>query len=350
MNKYILLLFGAYTLLSCSQKDKYQDAQTFGFADFDKEISIAGKTLEFNDLVMHPSAIQVYDSILITLETSGAKLCNIYNVHTKEKIGERLMRGQGPNEMLMPEFIENDGLSMQILDMATSVAYTYDVEDFIKNPNPEPISKVKLEESLNSGMQVLGNNMIGYPYFKERQLYVFNMDGKKVGEFAEFPSSSISYSDIEKTDAYYMGFITNGKDKTAICYYMTDLIEIYNSNGLLEKRMHGPERFFAYFNETSDGENLSSSPVKGRNRDAYFSPKHAGDHFLVLYNGGYIDEKDHSSYCTKMFSFSWDGTPGNIYVLNDPIFTFCVDKKRKKIYGISKTPDYHIVEYDWNKE
>lgn len=348
MKKCILLLFGACLLFSCVQRDKYENAQTFGFNDFKSEISLKGEVLEFNDLIMSPMGLQVYDSILVTLEAGGDKLCNIYNLNTKEKIGERLTRGQGPNEMLVPSFIDNDGLSVQIIDQATSVIYKYDLEDFINNPNPEPISKSKLEETISSGMQMMGENLIGYPYFKNRQLYVFNMEGKKLGEFADFPLSSISYgSDMAKTDAYYMGFITNGKDKTVICYYMTDLIEIYDSNGKLEKRMHGPEQFFAYFEGIGSGEEAVSKSVAGKNRDAYFSPKNAGSIFFVLYNGGYIDEKDHSSFCTKLFSFSWDGTPENIYLLNDPIFTYCVDKKQKKIYGISNTPEHHVVEYKY---
>lgn len=348
MKNYILLIIlGISVLFSCSQKDKYQNANLFDFKDFKSEIKLEGKKMNFNDLIMHPSEIQVYDSILVTLEIDGERLCNVYNLNTKEKIGERLTRGQGPDEMLMPFFIDNDGLSVQIIDIATSIIYKYDLDDFISNPTPKPILKSKLEESISSGMQMIGENIIGYPYFKKQQLYVFDETGKKINELADFPLSSISYSDVEKADAYYMGFVSNGIDKIAICYYMTDLIEIYNSTGTLEKRMHGPEQFFVYFEEVNNGDNLTSKAVKGMNRDAYFSPENAGDHFLVLYNGGYVDEKNHSSYCDKLFSFSWDGTPINRYLLSDPIFTFCVDKQRKKIYGVSKTPEYHIVEYSY---
>lgn len=338
-------LLGTCVLFSCSQKDKYEDAQLFGFNDFEAEIKLEGEILEFDDLIMSPSGLQVYDSILVTIEYEGDKICNLYNLNTKKKIGSRSVRGQGPNEMLMPSFIDNDGSSIQIIDNATSVIYKYDLRDFIENANPQPISKAKLEENINSGMQMLGDYIIGYPYFKKHQLYVFDGMGKKVSEFADFPRSSIDYSDIEKTDAYYMGFASNGKDRVAICYYMTDLIDIYDSDGTLRKRMHGPEQFFSYFEEIRDLEGTTSKQVRGKNRDAYFSPKSAGNELFVLYNGGYVDEKDHSPFCKKLFSFSWEGAPKNVYLLDDPIFTFCVDKKRKKIYGVGNIPDYHIVEY-----
>lgn len=348
MKRNILFLaLGTCILFSCSQRDQYLDAQTFGFDDFEAETELKGKILEFDDLIMSPSGLQVYDSILVTLEYAGEKLCNLYNLKTKKKIGDRLTRGQGPDEMLMPLFIDNNGSSIQIIDMATSIIYKYDLVDFIRNVDPRPISKAKLEENINSGMQMLGDNIIGYPYFKKHQLYVFDMSGKKVNEFADFPNSSIDYTDMEKTDAYYMGFASNGIDRIAICYYMTDLIDIYDSTGLLLKRMHGPEQFFSYFKEVHDEEGITSRPIRGKNRDAYFSPKSAGDKLFVLYNGGYVDEKDHNSFCNKLFSFSWDGVPQNIYILNDPIFTFCVDKKQNKIYGVSNSPDYHIVEYTY---
>ncbi len=70
-----------------------------------------------------------------------------------------------------------------------------------------------------------------------------------------------------------MGFATNGSDRVAICYYMTDLIEIYDSVGVLKNSMHGPEHFFSYFKEEHDADGVTSYPVKGKNRDSYFAPE-----------------------------------------------------------------------------
>ena len=342
-----LLLLAACVLVSCSPKDKYADARTFGFDAFGKEIKLEGKVLSFNDSVMRPQGIQVYDSVLITLEYGGGKLCHLFNLNTGDKIGERLTQGQGPDEMIMPRFMGIDGSCLRFFDMASSAVYKYDVADFIVNPDPKPLERVKLSENVQGDMQMLGENMIGFSYFKDHQLFEFNSSGEKIKEFAEFPKSSVSYSDIERADAFYMGFTTNATDKVAVCYYMTDLIEIYGADGALRQRIHGPEQFFAHFKELRDGETLTSTMVKGVNRDAYFFPQNAGDKFFVLYNGGYVDEENHSSSCHRLFSFSWDAVPGNIYRLDDPVFNFCVDKDRKKIYGISSTPEFHIVEYDY---
>lgn len=94
-DRILLLLLGTSILFSCSQKERYLDAQSFNFNDFEAEIELKGKTLEFDDLIMNPIGLQVYDSILITLEYGGESLCNIYNLNTKKKIGGRLTKGQG---------------------------------------------------------------------------------------------------------------------------------------------------------------------------------------------------------------------------------------------------------------
>lgn len=78
-------------------------------------------------------------------------------------------------------------------------------------------------------------------------------DGEKTGEIIGYPNNNISYTDTEKLDAYYMNFISNGMNKFAICYCMTDLIEFYDFNGNLHKRIHGPEQFLLISRSTMTG-------------------------------------------------------------------------------------------------
>ena len=178
-------------------------------------------------------------------------------------------------------------------------------------------------------------------------MYVFDLNGEKTNAIINYPQSTIEQTSAEKTDAYYMKFITDDFNKIAICYYMTDLIEIYNLDGILEKRIHGPEQFFSHFKEYQDGKYIGASPIKGLNRDAYMCPRNAGNEFFVLYNGGFIDSPHHSTSCDQIFSFTWDGVPQITFNLDDPVFSFNIDSKNKKLYGISKTPEFHIVQYSY---
>lgn len=346
--KYMyLFLFIAFC--SCSKNKTYDDSVMFNAESFSEEVNLSGEIVQFDSIIMHPVDIIAHDSLLLTIDYGCEKLFSIFNMNTKKKIRECIMKGQGPNEMLKPRFVGIDDQKIQIFDMATSNIITYNTSEFIYAENPMPTNKVKLEKSVFINVGKTSDRMFGYSYDVNHQLYVFDSTGKKVDEIIEHPTTSyLSYSDAEKLDAFYMNFITNGVDKIALCYSMTDLIEIYKTNGLLEKRLHGPEHFFSYFKEYHDGDIISSSPVKGKNKDAYFSPENAGDVFFVLYNGGYIDDENHNSLCRYLYSISWEGIPQKKYILDNAIFSFAVDMKHKKIYGISNTPEYHIVEYAYN--
>ena len=348
MKYKILHLLLLLSLFSCSYKDRYEKAQKWTWNDFQETQKLEGEILEFDSLIMHPADLHVYDdSLLITINYDCERLFHIFNLNTKRLIGERIGRGQGPKEMLQPRFMENDNKTILLFDMATSHVYEYKIDEFINNDDPEPARKIKLEKNIFINACEIGNRFFGYAYNPDHQIMVFNEKGQNVDEIIDFPESTIDYSNAEKIDAYYMNFISNQKDKIVICYCMTDLIEIYKTDGTLLKRLHGPEGFFSHFREVHNGKLTTSVSVKGKNRDAYFSPENAGKEFFVLYNGNYVDSETHSHLCTRLVSFSWDGDPGKIYELSDGIFTFTIDIKNKKIYGISDSPEYHIVEFDY---
>ena len=304
-----------------------EEAKVFSWNDFESEVRLKGKTLTFDDDVMMPFSIQVFDSVLVTLEPTNDRISQLFNLNTGKKIGTRIESGEGPNEMIMPMFV-NNGKEIQFIDMASATIYKYEWKHFLSEDSPSPSSKVKLAESVDSEMQMLGEYFVGYQYFKEDLLYLFDKQGQKIKPFAGFPNGKADSPDEKRSNMYQMGYISNGKDRVAITYYMTDIIEIFDAEGKLIHHLQGPENF-----EYEIG------------KDAFFSPKNAGDSFFVLYNGRNRNEKDHNSSCSKLLSFSWDGTPECVYILDDPIFTFCVDKQKGKIYGVSTTPEYHIVEY-----
>ena len=144
-----------------------------------------------------------------------------------------------------------------------------------------------------------------------------------------------------------MNFISDGKNRIAVFYSMTDLFEVYDNTGHLLTRMHGPDCFFPIFKEVHDGDVVTSAPDEDLTRDAYFSPRSVGDKLFVLYDGDFLNDPNNDGSCSTLFVFSWDGKLEMQYQLDDPIYSFNVDAKNRKIYGISKTPEYHIVEYSY---
>ena len=327
MKSNFLFVIVTILLASCSSGKQLGEVDTFSWNDFESNINLKARTLSFDDAVMMPFGIQVYDSVLVTLEPANDTICQLFNLNTEARIGSRIRNGEGPNEMIMPMFVGNsDGV--QFIDMASATVYQYDFNDFLAGTLSNSLSKVKLSETVDSEMQTMGEYYVGYQYFKDELLYLFDKQGQKIKPFAGFPDGKTESPNEARSDIYQMGYVSNGKDRVAITYYMTDIIEILDAEGNVVIHLQGPENL-----EYEDG------------KDTFFSPKNGGDSFYVLYNGRSRSEKDHNSSCSKLLSFSWDGTPECVYTLDDPIFTFCVDKKKKKVYGVSTVPEYHIVEY-----
>ncbi len=345
------VLFAAFTcgvFVSCSSGNKYESAETFTFDSFPEVKRLKGRTLEFDSLTMRPKALLVCDSLLMTIESGNGKLLHLFNLNTMQKMGERVVRGQGPNDMIQPYFLDAEGGVIRLLDMATSRVFHYDLKAFVKQGTPKPLQRIKLEKPVFINAARAGGKLMGFAYKPSCQLSVFNeVNGKLEKEMIGYPVSGISYTDQEKMDAYYMNFTTDGKGRIALCYSMTDLIEFYDTEGTLLKRMHGPDGFFAHFREVRKGKVITSAPDASLTRDAYFSPCNAGDKLFVLYNGKYMNAPDYDSNSSYIFTFSWDGTPEAVYQLDDPVFTFTIDAGKRKIYGISNRPEYHIVEYDY---
>ncbi|WP_334167438.1 BF3164 family lipoprotein [Phocaeicola paurosaccharolyticus] len=327
--------------------ETYNDAETFDLKGFSKIENLKGKTLEFDSLVMHPSDIIVYDSLLVLVEPKCDKMIHIYNLNSRKREASHISFGQGPYEMIRPKFIANNtsGDTLQLFDKSSYCIMKYDMKAFRKPEKVMPFDRVKLSQQVFLNVEKIGNDIWGYSHNPKYQFYLFDAcNGNKINEIIGYPLCNVEYSDIEKVDAFYMNFVSNGADKIAICYCMTDLIDFYNIDGTLHKRIHGPEHFFSHFNDYKDGKVVSSSPDKNT-RDAYFSPCSAGDNLMVLYNGGLVNDSNHSSSCKWIFSFSWDGKPNVAYKLSDPLLFMTVDEKHRKIYGISNIPEYHIVEY-----
>lgn len=346
MNKYYIAGIMMLLLNSCISYDRYENVSQFSFEDFPVQKELVGNVLEFDSLIMRPRDIFVLDSVLVVVETGMDELFHVYNLNSKKYIMSHVVRGNGPDDMLSPRFIKGKNDVISICDMNTSKVYEYGVTDFVSAIKPEPSYTTKLDSSPFVGVIEIDNKYISNMYGENGKQYnVFDKNGKKINQIIDYPSSNISYTDAEKRDAYYANIVGNGKDRIAVCYSMTDLIEIYSVDGDLLHRIHGPEQFFARFNEFQNGEVKTSTPEKNINRDAYFSPCSNNGKFFVLYDGDFVDSPDNDRSCSYLMMFSWNGKPEALFRLDVPLISFTIDKVHNKIYGISIVPEYHIVEY-----
>ena len=72
-----------------------------------------------------------------------------------------------------------------------------------------------------------------------------------------------------------------------------------------------------------------------------------GDELWVLYNGKFVNKPGHNLLAKDILVFSWEGAPLRHYILNGGVSRIAVNPEKRKTYGISSDPEYHIVEYSY---
>lgn len=350
MKKYIflnlsLILFG---LIACTDHQKQDDNNiTFQRSDFKVQKSLSGRTIEFDSLILRPAQIQLYDSFLVTYNIGAEKQFHIFNLNTAHKEGECISAGQGPKEMMAPSFVNRND-SVVIFDMMTSTIFTYSIPEFTSGKEPEYASRISLEtKPLWSNIRYLDNGFLGVSYKETSPGFLFDQTGKKTMNFGTYPKTEQEYTPAEIIDVFRADLTTNQKEKVAITHFFTDLICIYNADGTLEKQLRGPDHFASVFKEFKDGNIIGSKADPETYRDAFYSPVSVGNSLFVLYNGKMVRDANYNILCKELFVIGWDGSLECHYTLDQGVSSIAVDNQKRKIYGISDDPEYHIVEFSY---
>lgn len=344
--QYLLILSGM--LLSCSQEKKtFVDATLVKYGDFKEVIDLKGEKIGLDSILLAPIQLQIYDTILAVMNSRADRMIHLFSLNSQKKIAEHVSVGQGPDEMLIPRFVENDGQSIQVSDVMTSVVMKYNLYDFLKQEEPVNIERILLKERAFGEVRLLKDGYIGASHKVPFLLNKYNVKGEVIDSIGNYPEVGWETTEAEKLNMYSFSFSTNLCDRIAICYNWTDLIDIYDNMGNLHKRIYGPKQFVSHFKEVSDGKVVSSSPVKGHTRDAYFCPVNMGDEFWVLFSGKSESEENYSILANQIYVYGWDGSPRKILNLSQGVFSIAIDKKNRVIYGISDDPEFHIIAFPY---
>ena len=346
--RIFVVILGVIFFVACGNKVEsvYQDETCIEWEDFESQ-ELTGREIAFDEPVMQPNQLVVMDTLLITINRKTEKLLHLFNLNTKKQIGEHMTRGEGPNEMISPSFILGQD-SVRLYDMVTSAVCTYGVGEFVSAPSLVPSRRYKLSEAdFFSELVLLKDKLVGVSYRPDAPCYMFNAAGQKIGAIGNYPEGPEAYTDLERVDAYRAIPASNGNDRFAVCHFFTDLIDIYSDSGKLVKRLYGPEHFFTRFTEFNDGVQIGSRPNPDYYRDAFYSPVGVGDELWVLYNGKFVNKPGYNLLAKDILVFSWEGVPLRHYILNDGVSRIAVNPEKRKIYGISSDPEYHIVEYSY---
>lgn len=349
MNRICLFLVSVL-LTSCFKTEhKYEHEISWEWSDIKETRKLKSTVFLDEEDVYMPIDLEIYKNHLITLDIGGDDgFFQVFDLNTKKKIGGKIEKGNGPLEMLSPRFVKGTKEHIAVWDMQTSIIHKYHLNEFIDSIFLKPFETIKLNKKGYSNLSIIDKGFISQLYDKNNQLCKYDTEGNEIFHFAKYPSHrELNYNEIIKRDAYYMNFVSNESSKIALCYSMTDLIDIYDMNGGLKKRLHGPDNFIPHFKQINSNKIEGARPIGEKSKDAFFAPKNHGNYFSVMYNGRSLNEENHNSSCDKILIFSWDGVPLICYQLDKKIISYAFDEENKKIYAVATDPEFMILEYDY---
>lgn len=176
-------------------------------------------------------------------------------------------------------------------------------------------------------------------------------DGDYIFEVTDLKSGAVegfgAWSDIVKTDDAksfrnsMQGYIYTNPDRTLAAYLglKSNLITILDLASKETTALIGPvsDRVMPYW--------FRSPSIKTFQMGFIGKSK-----IFALYSGKEVipERVSESSICKEIYTFSFDGTPENRFLLNHSIQTFAVDEERRKIFGINFQSDRpRVIEFSF---
>ena len=345
-----LVITATMAFSSCNINDNrvFVGEKTFTMRDL-KVINLEGTEMQLNDTIWHPVTINFQDTLLFLKNRHTDYIFDIYNLNNNNKIYECLTIGQGPNEFLNPFIAQSMDGNVWIFDRTAGKLKKYTVSDLTGRRVPEPVKNISFRNRFAQNVAVLSNGTIltsihslqraGFDIYDSNGIFL-----DSIGGYPEYTSRDLS--DMEKMMSLRNTTTTNMTDRVFISYLHTDLIEIYDlTTGKCLKRMRGPHQIDLAMEVASAGGASAARTVKGETYKCYSFPAHAGDEVFVLYFGDLWE--DYKEKDSKIIVFDWNGKPLRMYELDIPLFTLTVDYKQRIIYGLTDTPEFRVIKYNY---
>ncbi|RHJ93004.1 BF3164 family lipoprotein [Parabacteroides bouchesdurhonensis] len=335
--------------VSCNSKLSYENSSLLQWDDFSHFSELQSKNLKFREPLLRPTRVYCINNTLIFKDDSEDNILHQYDSKTLQKKGSFFTFGSGPDEFLWIHHCQPLDTNIWISDLQKRSINQYDIKMINKmdSNNIKAIKRIQFEDHFSS-ITVLPNGhfmaTINNP--KHKRITLFDENGNFIKTAGEFPPFQKELTPFESIEGFYCSIVLSPyKNFIYLFYKQTDLIEQYDLEGNLIKRIHGPEHFFPEVKEASKNDMTHVSSIPEKSKDAYFCPVVTNDKMYVLYSGAYFDPKQPTYLMKHLFVFNNDGTPIQRYLLDQSIFCFAVNEETNKLYGISNDPEFHIVEY-----
>lgn len=338
-------------LYSCNTSPtKYKDAQLFSHEEIGSVVYLDGVKVEFDEMIMRPKCITIIDTILVITNFKMKYFIHRYDIKNTQKIGESISYGNGPEEMLSIQDVQIsfDDTTMWLLDAQKQRVHQYKKYDICYSNNPKPLQTIQFDDFFDKIIALPNDKIVASTLSPNRtHLSFYDMQGELVQDNCDYPDAGIKQTPYERIESFLGSMVFDPFTKRIFfAYKQTDLIDIFDIDGSLLYRTHGPDCFFPKMKQRNNGNQIKVSSQIGKTRDGYYSPVVYNDEVWVLYSGKYIDVKNPNYLLDNIIVFNWEGQPVRQYKLSVPIYTFTIDIKNNILYGVSDDPQFHIIQFD----
>lgn len=342
--KLIGLIVISLCVYSCKYEKKYIDAEKIYWKDFGKEKQLIGERLYCNDELQKPIRMFLEKNVMYLSNLHTESLLQIMDLDSERTIGEYIPFGSGPDEMLSISRIQKVDSLLYLYDSMKQRIEVLSIVDY----NINHLYSMNYSNYFEDFGILSDNNIVSLVVdVTPEKLFYFKGDSllKNVGEYPQINTKE-EMSELEKISGFASSLAVNlSKDRIVVVHKQTDLIEIYNIEGKLFKRIHGPDHFFPIVNTKKRGEYQTLAAEPGKSRDAYFYPVPDDELFYVLYSGKAVYPELKNYLNDWVLVFDWDGNPVTRYKLEEPIYGLALDAENRILYGLSDSPEYHVLRY-----
>jgi hypothetical protein len=345
----LILIFLPIIAFSCLDKERID----FDYNSIPRSCKMTGKICI--DSMMSPQTIDFYNSLIITVERTGSNRLKVYNTESGQEIQSIVRGGRGAWEMLQPWVFSSNSDTCWIFDLLTKKMigmYKSDYDTLVSF-NEFNLSTRGCEMVIATG----NDTYIGTGYSDSIKMFSeFNSSGLLIRSFGDYPKVVPYNFTNGKQDALFYSTVYKNKiahspirKMIAVGYTRFNMIDIFDIEGRLLKRINGPEKIEVKINKVSPHPGTVAYDVTPKYlayRQMKAGPKeiwasHSG---IILTRENYAQTIPHKIYC-----FSWEGKFIRELTFDIPIIDFSVDWEKKVLYCLSEELYPRVFSFSLNE-
>lgn len=340
MNKVIVFVL---IVIVCGCSNGNNSMEQYGFNTVEE---LDFHLINLNDDIFKPTAIEIFDSLMLVYDPIEDCNYKIYNIETLKPIISGCKKGEGPNDILYGQFIDKiNSNCFQVTDPSSRKILIYNIDSIIKQQTFNPIANISYETFAN---KILDENIgvlyhisdslnVGLGPFKEGKYISF---GNNVSfEFGHYPEELV----MESHPFYlHQGALQINSEKNIFLYHspIGYYYEIYKYENGKYVRVMQEYKNIEHINDAS-----TENTIMG-----ICSADFSSEYIYLLYSGRTMKEyPDDAYFADNILVINDIGDKIKCFKTNRSNLYISVDSVKGRIYSISKNPESDELEIGYYK-